>query len=153
MCVYAYICMYIHMHIYIYTHAYVYIYYIVKHVCGYMHTYIHTHTYIWSEKVKVLVTESCPILCNPMDCRPPGSCVYDSPGKNIGMGCHFLLQGIFLIQGSNSGFLCCRQILYSLSHQGSPFIYLLICKHIFGEGNGTPIQYSCLENPMDGGAW
>ena len=69
------------------------------------------------------------------------------------MGCHFLLQGIFLIQGSNSGFLCCRQILYSLSHQGSPFIYLLICKHIFGEGNGTPLQYSCLENPMDGGAW
>ena len=25
--------------------------------------------------------------------------------------------------------------------------------HIFGEGNGTPLQYSCLENPMDGGAW
>ena len=25
--------------------------------------------------------------------------------------------------------------------------------HIFGEGNGTPFQYSCLENPMDGGAW
>ena len=24
---------------------------------------------------------------------------------------------------------------------------------IFGEGNGTPLQYSCLENPMDGGAW
>ena len=23
----------------------------------------------------------------------------------------------------------------------------------FGEGNGTPLQYSCLENPMDGGAW
>ena len=22
-----------------------------------------------------------------------------------------------------------------------------------GEGNGTPLQYSCLENPMDGGAW
>ena len=26
-------------------------------------------------------------------------------------------------------------------------------KHIVGEGNGTPLQYSCLENPMDGGAW
>ena len=26
-------------------------------------------------------------------------------------------------------------------------------KHKFGEGNGTPLQYSCLENPMDGGAW
>ena len=24
---------------------------------------------------------------------------------------------------------------------------------VFGEGNGTPLQYSCLENPMDGGAW
>src|SRR5574341_464288 len=26
-------------------------------------------------------------------------------------------------------------------------------EHFFGEGNGTPLQYSCLENPMDGGAW
>ena len=25
--------------------------------------------------------------------------------------------------------------------------------HIVGEGNGNPLQYSCLENPMDGGAW
>ena len=25
--------------------------------------------------------------------------------------------------------------------------------HIIGEGNGTPLQYSCLENPTDGGAW
>ena len=44
-------------------------------------------------------------------------------GKNTGVGCHFLLQGIFLIQGSNLGLLCllhCRQILYPLSHQGSP---------------------------------
>ena len=32
---------------------------------------------------------------------------------------------------------------------------LYLCKlvHIYGEGNGTPLQYSCLENPMDGGAW
>ena len=29
--------------------------------------------------------------------------------------------------------------------------YGLLC--LYGEGNGTPIQYSCLENPMDGGAW
>ena len=28
----------------------------------------------------------------------------------------------------------------------------VLCIHI-GEGNGTPLQYSCLENPMDGGAW
>ena len=28
-----------------------------------------------------------------------------------------------------------------------------LCKYMFEEGNGTPLQYSCLENPMDGGAW
>ena len=30
---------------------------------------------------------------------------------------------------------------------------MTILDSIFGEGNGTPLQYSCLENPMDGGAW
>ena len=33
------------------------------------------------------------------------------------------------------------------------WLYLEILNKIFGEGNGTPLQYSCLENPMDGGAW
>ena len=36
------------------------------------------------------------------------------------VGCHFLFQGIFLTWGSNPGLLHCRQILYHLSHQGSP---------------------------------
>ena len=36
---------------------------------------------------------SCPTLCNPIDGSPPGSpCPWDSPGKNTGVGCHFLLQ-------------------------------------------------------------
>ena len=39
---------------------------------------------------------------------------------NTGMGCHFLLQGIFLTQGLNPGLPHCRQMLYHLSHQGSP---------------------------------
>ena len=43
-----------------------------------------------------------------------------SPDKNIGVGCHFLLQGIFLTQESNPGLLHCRRILYHLNHQGSP---------------------------------
>ena len=38
------------------------------------------------------------------------------------MGCHFLLQGIFLTQGLNPGLLHCRQILYQLSSEGSPKI-------------------------------
>ena len=47
-------------------------------------------------------------------------CPWDSLGKNTGVGSHSLLQGIFLIQGSNLGLLHCRQILYHLSHQESP---------------------------------
>ena len=43
-------------------------------------------------------------------------CPWDFPGKNTATGCHFLLQGIFPIQGSNPGLLHCRQILYHLSH-------------------------------------
>ena len=38
------------------------------------------------------------------------------------MGCHFLLQGIFLTQGLNPGLQRYRQTLYHLSHQGSPFL-------------------------------
>ena len=34
----------------------------------------------------------CPTLCDPIDGSPPGSCPWDSPGKNTGVGCHFLLQ-------------------------------------------------------------
>ena len=44
---------------------------------------------------------------------------WDFPGKSTGVGFHLLLQGIFLTQGSNPGFLHCRQMLYHLSHQGS----------------------------------
>ena len=47
-------------------------------------------------------------------------CPWDSLGKNTGVGCHFLLQGIFLTQGSNLGLLNCRKILYRLSYEGSP---------------------------------
>ena len=68
-----------------------------------------------------LVTQLCLILCDPMDCSPPGSSVTgNSPGKNTGVGCHALLYGIFPTQGSNTGLVHCRQILYHLSHQGSP---------------------------------
>ena len=141
----------------------------------------------------------CLILCDPMDCSLPGSSVHgDSPGKNTGVGCHGLLQGLFPTQGSNPGLphcmwilyclshgkpkntgvgnlylfqgifpiqelnrdlLHCRRILYQLSYHGSPLMLInnslvnAIIKSYYGEGNGTPLQYSCLKNPMDGGAW
>ena len=66
------------------------------------------------------VAQSCPTLCDPRDCSPPGSSVHgDSPGQSTGVGCHALLQGIFLTQGSNPDLPYCRRILYHLSHQGS----------------------------------
>ena len=58
--------------------------------------------------------------CDPMDGSPPGSSVHgDSPGKNTGVGCHALLQGIFPTQAYLPH---CKWILQCLSHQGSPRI-------------------------------
>ena len=60
-----------------------------------------------------------------MDCSLSGSSVLgDFPGKNTGVGCHALLLGIFPTQGLNPRLLHCRQILYQLSHQGSPGIHI-----------------------------
>ena len=67
------------------------------------------------------VSESCSVVSNSL--RSHG--LYssrNSPGQNTGVGRFSLLQGIFPTQGSNPGFLHCRQILYHLSHQGSPRI-------------------------------
>ena len=49
--------------------------------------------------------------------------IWDFPGKNSGVGCHFLLQRIFPIQGLNPGLPHCRQTLYHLS-----YIYILVYK-------------------------
>ena len=56
---------------------------------------------------------------------------WDSPGKNTGVGCLSLLQGIFPTQGSNPGLPHCRQTLYRLSYQGSPKHYEGIWKLMF----------------------
>ena len=76
--------------------------------------------------VLVLVAQSCPALCNPMDCSQPGSSVHgDSPGKHTRLGCHSLLQGIFLTQGSNLHLPHCRQILNHLSYREA-HVYLYV---------------------------
>ena len=67
-----------------------------------------THVNV-SDTVLCLVTQLCSILCDPMDCSPPGFSVQgDSPGKNIGVGSHALLQGIFPTQGLKPDPLHCR---------------------------------------------
>ena len=48
------------------------------------------------------VAQLCPTLCDSLDCQPLMLfSFWEFPGKNTEVGCHFLLQGIFLVQGSN----------------------------------------------------
>ena len=62
------------------------------------------------------VVQSCPTLCDPMDCSLLR--LWDFLGKNIGLGCHFLLQGNLPYPGIERGSTTFRQMLYPLSHQG-----------------------------------
>ena len=67
----------------------------------------------------------------------------DFPGNSTGVGCHFLLQGIFLTQGLNPGLPRCRQTLYHLSHQGNPQMH-----HSVQEAcstSGLPVHHHLLE--------
>ena len=78
-----------------------------------------------------LVTHSYSTLCDPMDCSPPGFSVHGGfSGKNIAMGCHALLQGIFPIQGLKTGLPHCRQFLYQLSYLGNPPFTVFLCKFL-----------------------
>ena len=71
----------------------------------------------------------------------------DSPGKNTGVGCHALLQGIFSTQGSNPGLLHCRRILYCrkvgvtacLLWSQSSGGYCLTCEELWEEPQQTPV--------------
>ena len=122
-------------------------------------------------------------LARPIECTMPRVNVPIRWGMLIRVGCHSLLQEIVLSQRLNPGLLHCRQILYPLSHQGSPRLgnaranshgqrSLVGCSpwgreesdkterlhshfslSCIGEGNGNPLQRFCLKNPRYGGAW
>ena len=70
---------------------------------------------------------------------------WDSPGKNTGVGCHALLQGIFLTQGSNPGLPHCRRILYCLSCRKC---HLAHC-FCFTPGKYSDFNLNCLSCPRD----
>ena len=57
----------------------------------------------------------CLTYCHPRDCSLPGSSSMGLPGKNIALGCHFLLQGIFPIPGMAGGF-------FTTELSGKPYI-------------------------------
>ena len=72
-------------------------------------------------KVNVLIAQSCPILCNRMDFSQPGSYIHGILQARVPEWVAIPFpRGIFPIQGSNPGLLNRKQILYYLSHQGSP---------------------------------
>ena len=81
---------------------------------------------VWDQHIhgESEVAQSCPTLWDPMD--PRLLCPWDFLGKSTRVGCHFLLQGVFLTQGSNPGLLHCRQTLYGLSQLGSPYTWYCI---------------------------
>ena len=101
----------------------------------------------WKWSCSVVSNSSRPHGLQRTRLLPP----WDFPGKSTGVGCHHLLRWLIL-----------NILIKNISSQTNgvklwlPYIYFLICPplwHITGEGNGNPLQYSCLENPRDGGAW
>ena len=87
---------------------------------------------------------------------------WNSPDQNTGLGCCSLLQGIFPTQGSNPGLPHCRQILYQLSHKGSPFtcyhnvthqapLSMEFFRQEYWSGSVSSVAQSCqtLCDPMD----
>ena len=93
-------------------------------------------------KWKMKAAQSCPTLQYHGLCSP-----WNFPGQNTGMGSCSLLQGIFPTQGLNPGLPHCRQILYQLSHQGSPRILECVA-YPFSYGSPWPwnrTKLSCIE--------
>ena len=101
----------------------------------------------------------CPTLCDPIDGSPPGSHPWDSPGKNTGMGCHFLLQCMKVKRESEIAQLCltlCDAMDCSMPGS-SVLLYLLaaatakslqscltLCDPIDGSPPGSP---RCWDSP------
>ena len=100
--------------------------------------------------------QSCPTLCDLLDCSPPGSSV------------HGILQASILervaissCRGSSqprdrtcaSYVSCIGRWFFTTNATWEALCISEELANLSGEGNGTPLQYSCLENPMGGGAW
>ena len=80
----------------------------------------------------------------------------DFPGKSIGVGCHFLPQEVTKIYQIWTQNQANRKDWPEEAQKKCLMEFLKILSSTLpfpGEGDGTPLQYSCLENPMDGGAW
>ena len=135
------------------------------------------------------VTQSCLTLSDPMDCSVPGSLPGIFQARVLtGVGCrcwaeaasipsqptipwsqgelvttynysvliqlfHFSLSVQYSISYIRDSTLYLKYASVIHIHVSILFQIIFPCRLKNGEGNGTPLQYSCLENPMDGGAW
>ena len=110
--------------------------------------------------MKVKLAAQCPTLRDPVDCSLPASSVHGIFQARV------LEWGAIAFSTDSHGrllsFLHWQAASLSLVPPGSSFegyaqSWLTIGDPIEysppGEGDGTPLKYSCLENPMDGGAW
>ena len=95
-------------------------------------------------KMKVKVAQSCPTLCDPMDCSPPGSSVHGiSQARVLELGAiAFSNQVALMIKNLSANAVDARDAGLIPGSGRYP-----------GVGNGNWVQYSCLENPMDRGSW
>ena len=97
---------------------------------------------------RVYAVLSHSVVSNPL--QPRGLqptrllCPWDSPGKNAGVGCHFLLQGTFLTQGSNPSVLHWQADSSPQSHQGSPYLHKLLL--LFNEQPGFLFFSLCINH-------
>ena len=104
--------------------------------------------------MKVEVTQSCPVLCDP---RIIQSMEFSRP--DTGVGSLSLLQGISPTHESNQGLLHCRRILYQLSYQGSPKSLLMKVKEETGKAGITCTKLrlwylvQSLHGKQKGGKW
>ena len=103
--------------------------------------------------LEVLIIQSCPTLCNLIDCNPPGSSVHRIVLARI-------LEWVDISSSRGSSpsrdqtRISCIGRFFTTESPGKPIkvVYNTAIQNS-GEGNGTQLQYSCLEDPMDGGAW
>ena len=107
---------------------------------------------MWSQRVRhnwatelnwcyclLFVTQSCPTLCNTMDCNPSGSPAMGFPRQKYQSGFPFPSPGILTTQGSNPGLLYYRWILYHLSYKWSPSLLYGSIIMLFSLEEGKPL--------------